>query len=134
MTLPAIPVIDARGAAEPAVVSALVEPARLRLVLDAGDRTCTRLGVRLAEERSRVPSARPAGPYADAVRQVDRVVGRRGAYMLNHSHEWWCVDCVRPPILIPDTRLAMMASPHTGRMLLQGWEKGDRATAVLDLH
>lgn len=92
MTLPAIPVIDARGAAEPAVMSALAEPARLRLVLDAGDRTYTRLGVRLAEERSRVLSARLASPYADAVRQVDRAVGRRGAYLLNHSYEWGCTS------------------------------------------
>ena len=90
MTLPSIPVIDARGAAEPAVVSALAEPARLRLVLDAGDRTYTRLGVRMAEERSRVLSARLASPYAGAVRQVDRAVGRRGAYLLNHSYEWGC--------------------------------------------
>lgn len=92
MTLPAIPVIDARGAAEPAVVSALAEPVRLRLVLDAGNRTYTRHGVRHAEERSRVLSARLSSPYADAVRQVDRAAGRRSAYMLNHSYEWGCTS------------------------------------------
>ena len=57
MTLPVIPVIDAQGAAEPAVASALAEQAGLRLVLDAGDWTYTRLGVRLAKKRSRVLSA-----------------------------------------------------------------------------
>lgn len=45
----------------------------------------------------------------------------------------WSLDWVRALILAPDTRLAMMASPRTGRMLLQGWEKGGPATAVLDL-
>ena len=63
-------------------------------MLDAGDRTYTRLGVRLAEERSRVLSARLASPYADAGRQVDRAVGRRGAYLLNHSYEWGCTSGV----------------------------------------
>lgn len=89
---PAIPVIDARGAGEPAVMSALAEPARLRLVLDAGNRTYTPWGVRLADDRSRVLSARLAGPYADAVRQVDAAISRRGAYLLNHSYEWGCTS------------------------------------------
>ncbi len=89
-SLPAIPVIDARGATEPAVASALAEPARLRLVLDAGDRTYTRLGVRLADARSRTLAGRLASPYADAVAQVDRCIGRHGAYLLNHSYEWGC--------------------------------------------
>lgn len=49
MSLPAIPVpvilvIDARNAAEPAVMSALAEPARLKMALDAGDRTYTPWG------------------------------------------------------------------------------------------
>lgn len=69
MTLSAIPVMDARGAAEPAVVSALAEPGRLR-----------------------------------------------------------------PMIPVPDTRLAMVANPQTGRMLLQGWGRDGPATAVPDLH
>ena len=72
MTLPAIPVTDAQGAAKPAVVLVLAEPARLRL----------------AEERSRVLSVRLASSYAEAVRQVDRAVGRQGAYLLNHFYEW----------------------------------------------
>ena len=46
----------------------------------------------------------------------------------------WSLDWGRAPILVPDPRLTMMASPRTGRMLLQGWEKGGPATAVLDLH
>jgi len=92
MSLPIIPIIEARGAMEPAVVSALAEPARLRLVLEGGDRAYTRLGVRLADARSRVLSGRLASPYAEAVRQVDRAVARRGAYLLNHSYEWGCTS------------------------------------------
>jgi hypothetical protein len=90
MSLPAIPVIDARNAGEPAVMSALAEPARLKMVLDAGDRTYTPWGVRFADGRSRALSERLASPYAAAVRQVDGAIGRRGAYLLNHSYEWGC--------------------------------------------
>lgn len=42
--VPAIPIIDARNAGKPAVMSALAKPARLRVVLDAGDRTYTLWG------------------------------------------------------------------------------------------
>ncbi len=45
----------------------------------------------------------------------------------------WSFDWLIPPILQPDTRLAVMASPASGRVLIQGWEKSGPATQVLDL-
>jgi hypothetical protein len=45
----------------------------------------------------------------------------------------WSLAWVRAPILQPDTRLAMMADPASGRLLLQGWERSGPATAVFDL-
>ena len=92
VALPPIPVIEARGAVEPAVVSALAEPARLRLVLDGGNRLYTPWGVRLADARSRVLAGRLSSPYAGAVRQVEAAVGRPGATLMNLSHEWGCTS------------------------------------------
>ena len=45
----------------------------------------------------------------------------------------WSPDWPRPPVLQPDTRLAMRANPRTGRLMVQGWEKTGPATAVLDI-
>ena len=64
---------------------------------------------------------------------MDWAVGRRGSCLLHHSYKWY-FDWVRPPILTLDPRLAMIASPHAGRMLLQGLEKGGPAVAGLDQH
>ena len=45
----------------------------------------------------------------------------------------WSLDWLTPPILQPDTRLAVMANPRTGRLAVQGWETTGPATALLDL-
>ena len=45
----------------------------------------------------------------------------------------WSLDWLSPPILQPDTRLAVMANPRSGRLLVQGWEASGAATAALDL-
>ena len=45
----------------------------------------------------------------------------------------WSLDWLSPPILQSDTRLAVMANPRTGRLLVQGWEAAGAATAALDL-
>lgn len=45
----------------------------------------------------------------------------------------WSLDWLRPPILQPDTRLAMMANPRTGRLVAQGLEASGAVTAVLDI-
>ncbi len=45
----------------------------------------------------------------------------------------WSFDWLTPPILQPDTRLAVAASPLTGRIQIQGWEKHGAVTEVLEL-
>ena len=45
----------------------------------------------------------------------------------------WSLDWVRAPILQPGTRLAMLANPRSGRLLVQGWERTGPATLALDL-
>lgn len=49
------------------------------------------------------------------------------------SRPGWSFDWLIGPILQPDTRLAVMANPRTGRLLAQGWEKTGPVTAVLNL-
>jgi hypothetical protein len=45
----------------------------------------------------------------------------------------WSFDWLRSPILQSDTRVASMANPRSGRLLVQGWEKTGAVTDVLDL-
>ncbi len=45
----------------------------------------------------------------------------------------WSFDWLTAPILQPDTRLAVMANPASGRLLVQGWETDGAATEVLEL-
>jgi hypothetical protein len=52
--------------------------------------------------------------------------------LISTAHDW-SFDWLRTPILQPDTRLAFMANPRTGRMIVQGWENTGPATAVLDV-
>jgi len=61
-------------------------------------------------------------------------LGRRAAMgkLIAGAHGW-SFDWLSPPILQPDTRLAVMANPSSGRLLVQGWEKTGPATAVLDM-
>lgn len=42
-------------------------------------------------------------------------------------------DWVTAPILIPTTRLAVVANPRTGRLAVRGWEADGPATQVLEL-
>jgi hypothetical protein len=49
------------------------------------------------------------------------------------SRQDWTLDWLRSPILVPDTRLAVMANPRSGRLLVQGWEKTGAVTEILDL-
>ena len=61
-------------------------------------------------------------------------LGRRAAMAgLIAGGQDWSLDWLRPPILQPDTRLAVMANAASGRLLVQGWEKTGAATAVLDM-
>jgi hypothetical protein len=61
-------------------------------------------------------------------------LGRRAAMAgLIAGSPDWSFDWLHPPILQPDTRLAVMANASSGRLLVQGWEKTGPATAVLDM-
>ena len=91
-SLVTIPILDVPATDEPGVASALAEPARLALLLDAGRRAYSPIGVRFADARSRMWAANSKSPYAGAVAQVDRVVHRAGAFRLNYSYEWGCTS------------------------------------------
>ncbi|HEV2673417.1 MAG TPA: hypothetical protein VGV37_02680 [Aliidongia sp.] len=71
----------------------------------------------------------PAGRPRNASSR-ERRIAMCGLLATGHG---WSFDWLQDPILLPDTRLAVMANPRTGRMLVQGWEKAGPATAVLDL-
>ena len=45
----------------------------------------------------------------------------------------WSLAWLRPPILVADTRVVVMAHPRSGRMVVQGWEKDGPVTDVLDV-
>ena len=66
------------------------EPGRMALLLEGAGRTYTPLGVRVADGLSRVWAGFGSSPYAAAVMEVDRRMGARGAFLLNHSYEWGC--------------------------------------------
>lgn len=71
------------------------------------------------------PSGRPRNESSHA---------RRAAMdALRTASPAWSLDWLGPPILQPDTRLAVMANPRSGRILVQGWETAGAATAALDL-
>jgi hypothetical protein len=89
-SLPAIPVIDALGSQEPAIVAAQAEPERLALLMNSARRTYTPMGMRWADARSRPWASRSSSPYIDAVGEIGRAIGRPGAFLLNYSYEWGC--------------------------------------------
>lgn len=88
--LPAIPLLDVPSGSEPAVVSALAEPARLALLTRSARRAYTVPGMTLANHLSRAWANRSAGPYARAVAAIDGLMPGRGGYLLNHAYEWGC--------------------------------------------
>jgi len=45
----------------------------------------------------------------------------------------WSLDWLTPPILLADTRVAVMANAATGRLLVRGFERDGPATAALAL-
>lgn len=60
--------------------------------------------------------------------------GRRAAMTtLLERGQGWSFDWLEAPILQPDTRLAVMANPRSGRLLVQGWETDGPATEVLEI-
>ena len=110
-----IPVIDVPADAEPAIVSTLAAPDRLAALLRSARRTYTPLGLHVADDLSRRWAVRAAGPYAGAVAEVERIMGRRGAYLLNHSYEWGCTTAAVPdPVMGGCTLLRTLDWPFDG--------------------
>ena len=64
----------------------------MTILLEGAARTYTPFGVRVADGLSRVWAGRGTSPYAGAVAEVERVMGKRGAFLLNHSYEWGCTS------------------------------------------
>ncbi len=65
----------------------------------------------------------------------DRTSGERRTAMVSlvHSPPAWSLDWAVPPVLLPATRLTMMANPATGRVLVRGYESDGPATRLLAL-
>ncbi len=55
----------------------------------------------------------------------------RRAAMAGRQAPAWDLEWVKDPILVADTRLACIASPATGAMLVEGWESTGRVTEML---
>ena len=114
-TLLEIPLIDIPAGSEPAVVSVMAEPARLSLLLSSARRIYTPPGVWIADSLTQAWAGRAAGPYSGAVVAVDRIMRRRGAYLLNHSYEWGCTSsAMKDPDLGGSTLLRTLDWPFDG--------------------
>lgn len=88
--LPPMPLIDVPAGEEPALHGMRMEPGRLKTLLDAGYRSYTPTGVRIAEHLTRRWAKRLTTPYADAVHRAAMLADRPGLFLMNHSYEWGC--------------------------------------------
>ena len=93
-SLPDIPVIDVASGEEPALATFAAERGRVDLLLKSAARTYTRPGLVLADWRTKRWAKRLRSPYAGAIRELDRRMGRPGAHLLNYSYEWGCTTGV----------------------------------------
>ncbi|TBW37049.1 hypothetical protein EYW49_12940 [Siculibacillus lacustris] len=110
-----IPFIVPLPGEEPALAALRHAPEKLDLLLASARRTYTPLGVRVADALSRRWARRVASPYEGAISQVDRVLGRPGAFLLNHSYEWGCTTgVVADPALGGPTLLRVLDWPFDG--------------------
>ncbi len=104
MTLRRIPVVDARGAAEPAAFAAADRAAEVAEILAIARRRYTGAGLRAGDALSRRWLARNASPFAAEVGSVAAAVGRPGAHLLNLSYEWGCTcgiaEAAGAPVLL----------------------------------
>jgi hypothetical protein len=123
-----IPVLDVPLDKEPAVFSANAEQERLSLLISSARRTYTPVGFIVAERLSRAWAQRGNGPYAAAVQAVDRLMGRRGAFLLNHSYEWGCTSgAVADPAQGGTTLLRTLDWPFDGlgrTLVVTRWDGG----------
>jgi hypothetical protein len=76
-----------------------------------------------------------AGPPELGRPRNESSFGRRAAMeKLLAAGQGWSFDWLEAPILQPDTRLAVMANPARGRLMVQGWEADGPATEVLEVN
>ncbi len=74
----------------------------------------------IAAQRLGNPRGHDSTGRLDAMKAHCRIAPQRAAEM----------DWLVPPVLNPDTRLAVMANPATGQLAVQGWEKDGPATEI----
>ncbi len=85
------------------------------MLLASARRTYTPLGMRSSDHLSRAWARRVVSPYAGEVAEVDRALGRPGAFLLNYSYEWGCTSgAVADPELGGMTLLRTLDWPFDG--------------------
>jgi hypothetical protein len=103
VTLRRIPVVEARGAALPAVAALEALPAETAAILATARRRYGAAALRLGDALSRRWLARNATPLAGEVAAVAAALGAPGAHLLNLSFEWGCtcgvLDAPAPTML-----------------------------------
>ena len=123
-----IPVVDVPPGQEPGVFAARAQPERLALLIRSARRSYTPAGFAVAEHLSRRWASRAGGDYLPAIRDVDRVMGRGGAFLLNHSYEWGCTSGAVPdPALGGATLLRTLDWPFDGlgrALIVTRWDGG----------
>jgi len=110
-----IPLITVEPGVEPALASLVAQPERFELLLACARRAYTPIGVRLADDLSRNWASRNQSLYRPAVESIACAVGRKAAYLLNHSYEWGCTaGAVPDPELGGPTLLRVLDWPFDG--------------------
>ena len=91
-------------------------------------------------EKAYVPS-QPVAANHWASQQAPPGRPRNGSSRARHSamcgiiagRPEWSMSWLREPVVQPDTRVAVMANPQSGRLLVQGWEATGPVTNILEL-
>lgn len=128
-----IPLVVPGPGEEPALATLRCTPERLDILLKSGRKTYTPLGFHVADALSRKWARCVGSPYNEAVSQVDRAMGRPGAFLLNHSYEWGCTTgAVADPVLGGTTLLRVLDWPFDGlgRALVAGRCQGPAGSYV----
>lgn len=124
MSLPPIPVIDARNGGPTRV--AQVAQAGMRDLLRQARRRLTPPVLALLDTVSRRWLERGGNPYRGEIAAIARLLGKPGAYALNASYEWGCTSGVADDpgggvhlLRVLDWRLGGL-----GRNLVVAWQRG----------
>ena len=90
--LPPVPEVAIGTGGAPALFAASTEAGQAQI--DDACRRFTRLGVALADARSRTWLERANSPCLEEIEAVAQAAGRPGAWLLNCSYEWGCTSAV----------------------------------------